>query len=193
MKPNRHRRSSLSKIVARVIVGVCLIVSFFAPLISINVSASSAATGALACCFGKSSGHCSTGLLRKRRPQPRPEPMCGRKNQSSSDGTIVVVTSSNPQEETGQNTAESQSSKVGSHNPSSHALYASFSRPCRTDCCANSAVAVRQPRPRGVGILLDAKHGVGLLTARSRELLNTTFNSNEAVKRSRPRGPPLSV
>jgi hypothetical protein len=57
------------KIVTRIIVGVCLILSFFAPLISINVSASSATTGAMVCCIGKSSGHCSAGLLRTPRPQ----------------------------------------------------------------------------------------------------------------------------
>ena len=192
IEPNRRRRPSLSKIVARVIVGVCLILSFFAPLISLNVSASSATTGAMACCIGKSSGHCSSGLLRKRRPQPKPEPMCGRKNQSRGDGITVVVASSNPQEETGQDNDESGSSKVDSHKPSSHVLYASFARPCHTDCCGNPAVVVRQPRPRTAGILPNASHSIGLLTAHSHELLNTTFNSDEAVKRPPPRGPPLS-
>ena len=192
IEPNRQRRSSLPKIVARVIVGVCLILSFFAPLISLKVSASSATTGAMACCIGKSSGHCSSGLLRKRRPQPKPEPMCGRKNESSGDGITVVVASSNPQDETGQDRAESHSSDVASHNPSSGALYASLARPCHTDCCGNSAVAVRQPRSRGAGILPNANLSVGLPTAHLHELLNTTFNSDEAVKRARPRGPPLS-
>jgi hypothetical protein len=193
MKPNRQRSSSLPRMFARVMVGVCLILSFFAPLISVKVSASSATTGAMACCIGKSSGHCSASLLRKHRPQPKPEPMCGRRNQSSGDGMTVVVASSNPQEESGQDSAASQSSTVDSHNPSSHALHASFAPPCHTDCCGNSAVAVRQPRPRSAGILPNANHSARLLTAHSHELLNTTFNSNEAVKRPRPRGPPLSI
>jgi len=188
---NRQKRPSLPKSMARVIVGVCLILSFFAPLISVKVSASSATTGAMACCIGKSSGHCSAGLLRKHRPQPKPEPMCGWRNQSSDDGITVVVASSNPQEESGQDSAESPSSKVDSHNPSSRALYASFAPPCHTDCCGNSAVAVRQPRPRAAGILPNGNHSVGPLTAHSHELLNTTFNSDETVKRRRPRGPPL--
>jgi hypothetical protein len=143
----------------------------------------------MACCQGKS-GHCSSGLLKKRRPQPRPEAMCGRRNQSSIDRITVVVTSSTPQEETGKDSAESQPSRVDSQP--SHALYASFARPCHTNCCANSAVAVRQPRPRAAGILPNANHCVGLLTAHSHESLNRSFNSDEAAKRPRPRGPPRS-
>jgi hypothetical protein len=185
---NKQKRSPLAKSMARVIVGVCLILSFFAPLIAVKVSASRAARGGMACCIGKSSGHCSAGLLRKHRPPPKPEPMCGRRNQSS-DG-ITVVASSNPQEESDQNSAEFQSSKVD-HNPSSHALYALLAPPCHTDCCGNSAVAVRQPRPRAAGVLANANHRIALLTAHWHELLTTTFNSNAPVKRPRPRGPPL--
>ena len=190
---NKQKRSSLPKRMARVIVGVCLTLSFFAPLITVKVSASRATRGGMACCIGKSSGHCSAGLLRKHRPTPKPEPMCGRRNQSSGDGITVVVASSSPQEEIDQDSAESQSSEVDSHNPSSRALHASFASPCHTDCCGNSAVAVRQPRPRSAGILPNANHSARLLTAHSHELLNRTFNSDEAVKRPRPRGPPLSI
>jgi len=191
MKMNRQRRSSLSKIVARVIVGLGLILSFFAPLVSLNASASSA-TAAMACCIGKSSEHCSSGLLRKRRLQPRSEPMCGPKHQSSGNGITVVFSSSIPEDEAVQDSAESQSSRVDSHNQSSHQLYASVARPCHEDCCANCAVVVRQPRPRAAGILPNASQSVRLLTGHSNESLNTTFNSDEVVKRPRPRGPPLS-
>jgi hypothetical protein len=191
IEPKSQKGSSLPKTVARVIVGVCLILSFLAPLISLKVSASSATTGAMACCIGKASGHCSSGLPRKHRPPPKPEPMCGPKNQSRGDGITVVVASSNPQEEAEQDSAESGSSQVDSHKPSSHVLYASFARPCHTDCCGNSTVVVRQPRPRTAGILPNASHSIRLLKAHSHELLNTTFNSDEAVKRPPPRGPPL--
>jgi hypothetical protein len=45
-----------------------------------------AAFGVNECCLGKSAGHCSISL-RKKRPLPKPEPMCGAKSPDTAAAT----------------------------------------------------------------------------------------------------------
>ena len=46
------------------------------------------AFGSTDCCLGKSAGHCPISL-RKKRPAPKPEPMCGIK--SAADNVTVIA------------------------------------------------------------------------------------------------------
>jgi hypothetical protein len=190
MKPNNCPRVSFANGAARMIVGGFLVLSFFTSLVALNAFASSP-IGAMACCIGKSSGHCSSGLLKKVRVRPKPEPMCGAKSRTADELTVVSTSSSADDE---NNAPESQATakdpQMGSA-PSSFSAY--FVGQCAVTCCAALGNAVRQPQPRENSVLPAA--GWRVLppqTPVNNDFLPRLFNSGVASKRSTPRGPPFS-
>jgi len=69
IKAKGNRGVSLAIIVARVFVGACLVLPFFASLLPLTASAAGVSS-AMACCAGRP-GHCHSGLLPKRYTQSR--------------------------------------------------------------------------------------------------------------------------
>jgi hypothetical protein len=172
MKPNNRIRVSFANRAARMVAGGYVVLSFFSPLILLNAAASPAA--AMACCIGKASGHCSSGLLKKARIRPKPEQMCGAKSQIEDDGITVVATSSS------------------TDDASSFSAY--VVGPCAEACCAAFASSIRQPQPREHGVLPAADRKVIPLNGpANRDSQRRPSNSDEALNQSSPRGPPFSL
>lgn len=211
-KRNNSGAASFAKVVARVVVAVCLALSLFASLVPLRASADA---GAMACCVGKA-GHCNSGLAAKQRakPRPEPEPLCGLKpvagadgeaiakntettyadevtTETAGDGIIVLATSS---EVTNQRTPESQEATEASQpeaTPSLHA--ASLTKPCPADCSAGTTGVVRQPRPREIALLAHGSRGSlpGQVNRQPRSP-DIDHATSATLKCSRPRGPPRS-
>jgi hypothetical protein len=191
MKPNNRTRVSFANRAARMVVGGYLVLSFFTPLVSLNAFASSP-TGVMACCIGKSSGHCSSGLLKKVRVRPKPEPMCGAKSRTARDEMTVVATSSSADDENKapESQATAEDPRMGSA-PSSFSAY--FVGQCAVTCCAALANAVRQPQPRENSDLpVAGRRVLPLQTPVSNGFHSRLCNSDDASKQSIPRGPPFS-
>ncbi len=144
----------------------------------------------MACCIGKASDHCSSGLLKKVHIRPKPEQMCGAKSRIEDDGITVVATSSSTDDE--NKGKESQATAENLQNASNFSAY--LVGPCAEAYCAAFATAIRHPQPRQHGVLPAAgrkvipHHGPA-----KQESLRRPSNSDEALKQSSPRGPPFSL
>jgi hypothetical protein len=188
MKPNNRIRVSFANRAARMVAGGYVVLSFFSPLILLNAAASPAA--AMACCIGKASGHCSSGLLKKARIRPKPEQMCGAKSQIEDDGITVVATSSSTDDE--NKATKSRATAENPQNASSFSAY--LVGPCAEACCAAFASSIRQPQPREHEVLPAADRKVIPLNGpANRDSQRRPSNSDEALNQSSPRGPPFSL
>lgn len=185
---------SLAKVAARVVVAACLALSFFASLLPLRAFADA---GEMACCAGKA-GHCSSGLVAqqqakpKSKPEPEPELMCGEKPAAgegkasadaiTDDAEIIVANE------------EAQDAATSSTSVATAALQsATLTKPCPADCRAGAAGVVRQPRPREIALL--SKNNRGSLPEQANwkpHSLQPNLAAAATLKRSRPRGPPLS-
>jgi hypothetical protein len=166
---------------------LCFIValSFFATLVQIS-SASSDKTSTMACCAGKTAGHCDSGIPAEKVPPPPPEPMCGLDNSEFEDDGITIVAEPSHTE---SHHAFSQNAETTSHAAESNSL----SKPCQMECGACAASASRQQR-RERGILQPATYHNPSLVAHSRfENEPFSFLSNEDWKQTSPRGPPADL
>jgi hypothetical protein len=191
MKPNNRTRVSIANRAARMVVGGYLFLSFFTPLVSLNVFASSP-PGAMACCIGKSSGHCSSGLLKKVRVRPKPEPMCGANSRTADDEMTVVATPSSADDE--NNAPESQATAEDPQMGSASSRVSAYVvGPCAVTCCAALCSAVRQPQPRENSVLpASGRRVIPLQTPVKKDFPNRLFYSDVSSKQSSPRGPPFS-
>jgi len=178
----RSRRVTLSRLVA-----MTLALSFVATLLPI-ASASSDKSSTMACCAGKTAGHCDSGIAAKK-PQPPPEPMCGMETEVIEDDGITIVAEPLP--------AESQPSSQHSHSriaettssrPSAEST--ALHQPCHMDCgaCATSATR-QQKRERGVVQPL-ADQSLPLATLSYYQDLSVILSSNSEWEQTSPRGPP---
>jgi hypothetical protein len=170
----------------RRVVAITIALSFIAMLLPI-ASASSDKSSTMACCAGKTAGHCDSGLAAKK-PQPPPEPMCGLATaETESDGiTIVAEPSPTESHHSHSQTAETDSS-------SSAAESTSLRQPCHMDCgaCATSATR-QQKRERGaVQPLTD--QSLSLTTLSHYENSSVLFSSSEEWEQTSPRGPPSDL
>src|SRR5215203_1639723 len=68
---------------------IALLASFVATLIPI-AGASLKRSDTMACCIGKTAGHCDSGVAAKKLPDPK-DPMCGLDNGDMEDDGITVV------------------------------------------------------------------------------------------------------
>lgn len=163
---------------------LCLLValSFFATLVPIS---SASSDNAMACCIGKSAGHCDSGILAKAPPPPR-EPMCGLDNSEFEDDGITIVAEPSHNE---SHASVSQTAETTSHAAESNAL----SKPCQMECGACAASASRQLR-RERGILQPVTSHIPSVTVHSRfETQPFFFSSNEDWEQTSPRGPPADL
>ena len=160
---------------------LCLTValSFLTAFLPIVVSAGN--SNAMPCCAGKS-GHCDSGIVAKKLPQPQ-EPMCGLHVSGTENDGITIVG------EPSQNKPHhaSQSSSTG---PSVQSV--SVSRPCPMECgvCTSSSIW-QQKRERAL-TQSDSRDLSTLVTLSQQEYLPPLFSPMHEWSRIVPRGPPAS-
>src|SRR5688572_19497570 len=105
------------------LVAIAVALSFFAILVPIS-SASSDRANAMACCVGKATGHCDSGIPAKKTPPPPPEPMCGLDNSELENDDITIVAKPSHHE---SHNSLSQTAETTSHAAES----TSVSKPCQ--------------------------------------------------------------
>jgi hypothetical protein len=159
-KENRLRRLAIS-IVSRLL--ACIVaLSFLATLLPIGSVSATEAT-IMACCVGKTAGHCESGLASKK---------------------------SAPQHD--HNTIVADADNTDSHNASQHSAAESTAvrNPCPSDCCACSVSTVRQQnRDRGAAqAKLRFSTPLRILSKSDRQ--PSIFSSSEDWDQTSPRGPP---
>jgi hypothetical protein len=155
--------------------------SFLAMLLPIAVAS---ATNTMACCVGKTAGHCESGIAAEKVPEPEPEPMCGLSNPHGENDGITIV--AEPVKNESHHSAETTSS--------SHAAETkSLSRPCEMDCCACAVASSRRPRRDDSPAEFIARLLSPSMTASRFESVSLSFSSNEDWEQISPRGPPASL
>ena len=77
--------------IASRLIAITIATSFLAVLLPIAVAS---ATNTMACCIGKTAGHCESGIAAEKVPEPEPEPMCGLTNPHEDDDEITIVAES---------------------------------------------------------------------------------------------------
>lgn len=198
----------LANMVARASIGAGLVLSFFASLAPLAVSASPE-KGGMACCVGQP-GHCNSGLIVKPPAPPVAEPTCGHSQQAitekladektasdrivwgaiANDGITVVATISEFPSDQQSERAEA-STKTSSKGAATATLSASFTRPCPPDCRAGAAGVVRQPRPRATALLTN-RDALSPQIHFFRTSLNTVSALSASGQCTPTRGPPNS-
>ena len=153
------------------IVAVLIALSFIAMVVPVG-TVSFAGEATMACCEGKVAGHCDSGLKAKK-PEPKPEPICGLKNAAISDEITVV--------------AETTTDNNPSHDAVTHS---SISKPCHADCCASGSWSKQSKRERGP-VRVIARESHASTPKPVVETLKPVAESKHALENIIPRGPPV--
>ena len=149
----------------RLCVVAMLVLCVFVSILPRSVVAS--AFGVNDCCFGKSAGHCVISL-RKKRQQPKPEPMCGAKS-SAADDTVTILAD--------ENTKQSGSPAAARPDPCSDCPSCALGSKQRT---RDKSFAATQPAIIPVPNSLQTRNALA-------EKLETV----KSVTHISPRGPPV--
>ena len=166
--------------IATQIIAITIATSFLAVLLPIAVAS---ATNTMACCIGKTAGHCESGIAEKV-PEPEPEPMCGLTNPHEDDDEITIV--AEPAKNHSHQSAETSSSQPAAEGTS-------IGRPCEMDCCACAVASSRRQRRDDSSAEFIARLLSPSTTASQFESVSLSFSSNEDWKQTSPRGPPTSL
>lgn len=163
---------------------LCFLCLFVAaePFRIANASLDKAST--MACCVGKTEGHCESGIAAKKVPPPKSEPMCGLHGAEMEHDGITIVAEPIPESSHSHSqTAETNSSHPGAE---SNAL----SQPCRMDCASCAASATRQQK-REKSIVQPNRHqNSSAARASLYKEQALLFSSDENSEQASPRGPP---
>lgn len=190
MKPGSTQNLFRSFRIARRFLAAVVVLSFAAVLIPLT-GASANKSNPMACCAGKATSHCDSGLA-SEKPPPPPEPMCGLETAGPEDAiTIVAEPLETKPHHASHGTAEFTSSGAESI-ASQHAFdAASLSQPCHMDGCVCTASTRQQNRERSTvhGV---TNHSHSLSTVSHYETPVLFFSSNEDWDQTSPRGPPVS-
>ncbi|HEX2272058.1 MAG TPA: hypothetical protein VHH35_21125 [Pyrinomonadaceae bacterium] len=145
----------------------------FLPLIT------SAEESTMACCVGKTEGHCDSGLTAPKAPQPEPEPMCGM--------TSPAVL--NPDEVTSvAEPVHTHESSATSSSTSPAAESNTVEQQCQMDCGACTTATSRHKRDSLA--LQRIAHRTQTTTTVRFEESKPLFSSNDDWTQISPRGPP---
>lgn len=175
------RRRQVVRLASR-FVAIAITLSFVATLLPIADSSANAEL--MACCIGKTAGHCESGLNVEKAPQLAPEPMCGMETHTSDDDEITIVAepSDNESHHSFHPDGESTSSRLAAES-------FTLSQPCHSDCCACVGSARQQRQPIAQTI---ARYG-SPFDERSRFNSHPHFfSSNTNWEQTSPRGPPVN-
>ena len=176
----------LRRKVARPFVAITIALSFIATVIPV-ASASLTKSSTMACCAGKTAGHCDSGIAAKKVPLPKSEPMCGLHGAEMEEDGITIVA---------QPVAESQHShshiaETNSSQPAAES--ASSSQPCHMDCASCATGATRQQKRERSTIHATLFQNASLTALSFIEDQPLLFSSNEDWEHVVPRGPPLNL
>ncbi len=120
------------------LIAIAIAMSFLATLLPIAVAS---ATNTMACCVGKTAGHCDSGIPAPK-PEPKPEPMCGLDSSAEAeddDITIVAEPATHESHHSQSRIAETASTRRAAES-------ASLTQPCKMDCGACASVTSRQQK-----------------------------------------------
>ena len=161
---------------------VCLFVAA-EPIRIVNASLNTAST--MPCCAGKA-GHCDSGIVAKKVPPPKSEPMCGLHGaEMESDGITIVAEPvvESPHSHSHGQTAETNSSYPGAESKS-------LGQPCHMDCTSCAAGATRQQK-RERTLVQTIRQQPSSVTTQSRYEEQALLSSSaEYWEQASPRGPP---
>ena len=183
--------SSVRRGVARSLVAITLALSFIATLIPV-ASASLTKSSAMACCVGKTAGHCDSGIAAKKVPPPKSEPMCGLHGaEMEEDGiTIVAQPVAEPSHSESQH-SHSQTAETNSSQPAAES--ASLSQPCHMDCASCAAGATRQQKRERNTVQPTTSENALSTTLSFDEDQPLLFSSSRNWEHVIPRGPPANL
>ena len=153
-----------------------VIISSFAVTFLPLVTSAEAST--MACCVGKTEGHCDSGLTAPKAPQPEPEPMCGMTSPAVLN--LDEVTVAEPVHTHESAATSSSTSPVAESN--------TVEQPCQMDCGACTTATSRHKRD---SIALERiAYRIQTTTTLRFEESKPLFSSNDAGTQVSPRGPP---
>lgn len=181
----------LRRKVARPFVVMTIVLSFVATLIPV-ASATLTKSSTMACCVGKTAGHCDSGIPAKKVPPPKSEPMCGLDGAEMEDDGITIVAQpvAEPSHAESQ-LSHSHSAETNSSQPAAES--ASLSQPCNMNCASCAAVASRQQKRERNTFQIIAYQNTSSTTLSFDEDQTLLFSSNEDWEHVIPRGPPLNL
>lgn len=182
---------SLRRKAARPFVAITIALSFVATLIPV-ASASLTKSTTMACCVGKTAGHCDSGIAAKKVPPPKSEPMCGLHGaEMEEDGiTIVAQPVAEPSHAESQ-PSHSQTAKTNSSQPVAES--ASLSQPCHMDCASCAAGATRQQKRERNTVQPTISENAPSTTLSFDEDQPLLFSSSRNWEHVIPRGPPAKL
>lgn len=167
--------------IASQLIATAIAMSFLAMLLPIAVAS---ANNTMACCIGKTAGHCESGIAAEKVPEPEPEPMCGLTDPHGQDDEITIV--AEPAEHQAHHSAETSSSHAAAEANS-------VGRPCEMDCCACAVASSRRQKRDDSPAEFIARLLSPSTTASQFESVSLSFSSNEDWEQTSPRGPPTSL
>jgi hypothetical protein len=137
-------------------------------------------------------GALQSGLLVLQQ-RPKPEPMCGLKQEKESasqeiPGDEITIVATASEGDTEQNVASQSSSRESIREKF---VSPAFARPCPADCCT-SVTSVRKPRSREIAFVPNfGVRGSQPPAHVSKNSFGPIHYSSLAIERSHPRGPPI--
>ena len=182
---------SMRRKVARPFVAMTIVLSFVATLIPV-ASASLTKSSTMACCVGKTAGHCDSGIPAKKVPPPKSEPMCGLDGAEMEDDGITIVAQpvAEPSHAESQY-SHSHTAETNSSQPAAES--ASLSQPCNMNCASCAAVASRQQKRERHAFQTISFQNASLTTLSFDEDQPLLFSSSRNWEHVIPRGPPLNL
>ena len=134
----------------------------------------------MACCVGKTEGHCESGLTAPKTPEPVSEPMCGLTSAATPALDLDAVTVVSEPVRAESHESATPSAPVAESN--------TVEKSCQMDCGACATVTSRHKRDNVV--LGRSTHESPTVTTLRFENRNSVHSSNEYWTQINPRGPP---
>ena len=160
---------------------LCLFVALSLLTAFLPIVVSAGNSNAMPCCAGKS-GHCDSGIVAEKSPQPR-EPMCGLHMSGTENDGITIVAQVSQNEP--HHASQSSSSAPAFESPS-------LQRPCRMECGVCTTSSIRQQKRERALTHADSRNLSTLVTLSHQEYLPPSFSRMDEWPRVVPRGPPAS-
>ena len=175
----------------RPFVAITIALSFIATLIPV-ASASLTKASTMACCVGKTAGHCDSGIAAKKIPPPKSEPMCGLHGAEMEDDGITIVAQpvAEPSHAESQH-SHSHTAETNSSQPAAES--ASLSQPCHMNCASCATAATRQQKRDRNTVQPTTYQNASLTTRSFDEEQPLLISSNGNWEHVIPRGPPSAL
>jgi len=175
----------------RPFVAITIALSFIATLIPV-ASASLTKSSTMACCVGKTAGHCDSGIAAKKIPPPKSEPMCGLHGAEMEDDGITIVAQpvAEPSHAESQH-SHSHTAETNSSQPAAES--ASLSQPCHMNCASCATAATRQQKRDRNTVQSTTYENASLTTRSFDEEQPLLISSNGNWEHVIPRGPPSAL